>query len=117
MGTDLRGLFENYLNAFIAESAEERETLIRSTVAEDVIFSNPGVDGRGLSSLREHIAGFQGRFAGASFQINWFQQQHGQMLAEWTQFHKDGSEFITAHSYARCGDDGRIVQFAGFWAQ
>ena len=37
------------------------------------------------------------------------------MLAEWTQFNRDGSEFLTAHSYARLDDRGRITHFAGFW--
>jgi hypothetical protein len=113
--TELRSVFENYLNAFFAESAAEQERLMRSSVAEDIMFSNPGVSGRGLTSLLGHISRFQQRFGGGSFRINWFRQQHGQMLAEWTQFNKDGSEFITANSYARCDENGRIVQFSGFW--
>jgi hypothetical protein len=113
--TELRSVFVNYLNAFFAESAAEQERLMRSSVAEDIMFSNPGVSGRGLTSLLGHISRFQQRFGGGSFRINWFRQQHGQMLAEWTQFNKDGSEFITANSYARCDENGRIVQFSGFW--
>lgn len=111
--TELRDVFENYLNAFVAASVAEQERLLRASAAEDVMFSNPGVSGRGLSNL----SAFQQRFAGAYFRINWFRQQHGQMLAEWTQFNQDGTEFITANSYARCDENGRIVQFAGFWAQ
>lgn len=37
------------------------------------------------------------------------------MLAQWTQFDRDGTEFVTAHSYARLNSEGRIEQFAGFW--
>ena len=111
----LRAAFESYLDAFFEPSSIEREKLLRANVAEDVEFSNPGADGHGLNTLLVHIARFQERFRGGRFQINWFRQQHGQVLAEWTQFNEDGSEFITANSYARIGDDGRIIHFAGFW--
>ena len=111
----LRATFESYLDAFFEPSPTEREKRMRANVAEDVAFSNPGAEGRGLETLLGHIARFHERFGGGRFQINWFRQQHGQVLAEWTQFNEDGSEFLTANSYARVGDDGRITHFAGFW--
>lgn len=117
MATDakLRATFESYLGAFYETSAVERERIVRANVAEDVAFSNPGADGRGLDTLLGHIARFQERFPGGRFEINWFRQQHGQVLAEWTQYNADGSVFLTANSYARVGEDGRITHFAGFW--
>ena len=115
MTDTVRSAFESYLGAFVEPSAAEREKIMRANVADDVVFSNPGVDGRGLDKLLTHMSLFQERFPGGRFQINWFRQQHGQVLAEWTQFHQDGSEFLTAHSYARVGDDGRITHFSGFW--
>ena len=111
----LRATFESYLDAFFEPSPTEREKLLRANVAEDIVFSNPGVDGQGVDNLLGHIVRFQERFRGGRFRINWFRQQHGQVLAEWTQFNEDGSEFITAHSYARIGANGRITHFAGFW--
>lgn len=113
----LQTMFENYLGAFTEPSVDMREQLMRSSVAEDVVFSNPGASGRGLNDLLTHISLFQERFPGSRFRINWSRQQHGQILAEWTQFNQDSSEFITAHSYARLNDEGRIGHFAGFWQQ
>ena len=110
-----RTAFESYLGAFFEPSSVEREKIMRDNVAEDVAFSNPGVDGRGLDKLLFHMSLFQERFAGGHFKIIWLRQQHGRVLAKWTQFNQDGSEFITAHSYARIGEDGRITDFAGFW--
>ncbi len=89
--------------------------MLRSSVADNVAFSNPGVDGHGLDSLLTHITRFQEHFPGGCFRINWLRQQHGQVLAEWSQLNGDGSELITAHSYARLDENGRIAQFAGFW--
>ncbi len=112
---DGRVAFETYLGAFAEKSLGKREEMLRSSVAEDVAFSNPGVDGRGLHNLLAHIVRFQANFPDSYFRINWHLHQHGQMLAEWSQINPDGSELVTAHSYARLNEEGRISQFAGFW--
>ena len=113
---DLRTTFMNYLGAFAERSVAKRQEMLRSNVAEDVAFSNPGVNGRGLQSLSAHIARFQALYPGSYFRLNWFLEQHGQVLAEWSQISSDGLEFLTAHSYARLNDEGRISHFAGFWS-
>ena len=74
-------MFENYLEAFSGQPAELRERTMRSSVAEDVFFSNPGVNGRGLDNLLSHMSLFQQRFPGGRFPIDWSRQQHGQVLA------------------------------------
>ena len=109
-------VFADYLDAFAKSSPAEQEQLLRSSLADDVVYTNPGVEGRGLVNLLGHIAGFQKRFPGGHFRINWLRQQHGQLLSEWTQCNQDGSELITAHSYARFNEEGRIAHLAGFWA-
>ena len=114
---DPNAMMKNYLAAFTEPSVEKREQLMRASVAEDVLFSNPGVSGKGLGAVLSHIAQFQEKFPGSKFRINWMRQQHGQVLAEWTQTNQDGSEFLTAHSYARLNDEGLISHFAGFWEQ
>lgn len=113
---ELGALFESYLGAFATPSRAEQERLLRSSVADDVVYTNPGVEGRGLRNLLAHIDGFQRRFPGGRFRMNWLRQQHGQVLSEWTQLDQDGSELITAHSYARLNTDGRIAHLAGFWS-
>ena len=114
--TELTGTFEAYLNAFAATSPAEQERLLRSSVAEDVVYTNPGVKGKGLQSLLEHISVFQQRFPGHHFRVNWFRQQHGQLLSEWTQVGADGQDLVTAHSYGRINELGRIAHLAGFWS-
>ena len=112
---DARAAFESYLSAFVEPNAARREALMRANAHEDVLFSNPGVDGHGIGQLLDHMSAYQRKFPGGRFEIKWLLQQHGQVIAEWTQFHQDGSEFLTAHSYALIGEDGRITRFAGFW--
>lgn len=112
-----RTVFENYLNAFATTSPAEQERLLRSSVADDVVYTNPGVEGSGLGNLLAHIGVFQNRFPGGRFRMNWFRQQHGQVLSEWTQVSQDGSELVTGHTYARLDEQGRLAHLAGFWSQ
>ena len=112
---ELQTIFQNYLDAFANPTSAEQERLLRACAAEEIVFTNPGVEGRGLGNLLAHITRFQAKFPGGYFRVNSFWQQHGPMLAEWTQFNRDGSEFLTAHSYARLDDQHRITHFAGFW--
>ena len=113
---ELRALIETYFAAFAATSQAEQERLLRSSVADDVVYTNPGVEGSGLRNLLAHIDGFQRRFPGGRFRMNWLRRQHGQVLSEWTQLDQDGSELVTGHSYARVNDEGRIAHLAGFWS-
>ncbi len=115
--TQFQEIFEAYLDAFAATSPAEQERLLRSSVAEDVVYTNPGVEGRGLQNLLEHISVFQERFPGHRFRVNWFRQQHRQMLAEWTQLGQDGREFVTAHSYGHLNEFNLIAHLAGFWSR
>ena len=113
---ELQIIFENYLAAFAASSPAEQERLLRASLADEVVFTNPGVAGRGIHQLLGHIEGFQSKFPGGRFHLNWLRKQHGQALAEWTQLHPDGTALVTGHSYAQVNGAGRIVHLAGFWS-
>jgi hypothetical protein len=108
--------FRSYLDAFAKSSAVEQKQLLQSSVADDVVFTNPGVNGYGIDELAAHIAVFREHFPGHYFGLRWLRGQNGQLLAEWTQFDGDGAEVTTAHSYARLNEDGRLAHIAGFWA-
>ncbi len=111
----LQAVWTTYQDAWAAIPNEERERLLRASVAEDVVFTSPNAEGQGMERLLEHIAEFQRHFPGAYFRSKPVVQQHGQMLSEWTMFARDGSATLTAHSYARFNEAGRLTWLAGFW--
>jgi len=84
-------------------------------VEEEVAFSNPDTQGKGLGDLTVHIEDFQRQFPGAWFRGNKLIVHHGQLLAEWTMFNGDGTEFLTGNSYARFDETGMLTELAGFW--
>jgi hypothetical protein len=108
-------IWNAYQGAWADVADGERERLIRQSVAEDVTYTNPQAEGQGLENLLKHVGEFQVQFPGAYFKTNKLLSQHGQLLAEWTMFNKDGSEFLTVHSYARFDERGLLSHLAGFW--
>ena len=108
-------LWNAYQDAWADIALADRERLLRQSVTDDVVFTNPLTEGQGLSNLIQHIGQFQEQFPGAYFKSNKLLLQHGQLLAEWTMYNKDGSEFLTAHSYARFNEQGSFTHLAGFW--
>lgn len=66
----LRTAFVNYLDAFTTTSLSEQKRLLATSVSDQVMFANPGVEGSGHTDLLAHIAAFQKRFPGSSFRVN-----------------------------------------------
>ena len=61
--TKLQGIFEAYLDAFAATSLAEQERMLRSSVAEDVVYSRELLTAHSYGRLNElnviaHLAGF-----------------------------------------------------------
>jgi hypothetical protein len=108
-------IWNTYQDAWADVALGERERLLRQSVTEEIVYTNPLAEGAGLGNLVKHVGQFQVQFPGAHFKTNKLLVQHGQLLAEWTMFNKDGSEFLTAHSYARFNEQGLLTHLAGFW--
>ena len=111
----LQQVWKSYQDAWADIAVADREHLLKQSVADDVIFTSPPSGGQGFANLVRHIGQFQEQFPGAYFKSNKLFTQHGQLLSEWTMYNKDGSEFLTAHSYARFNEQGRLTHLAGFW--
>ena len=112
----LQQLWKSYLDAFGDVPAAERERLLRRSVADDIVFSNPtGEESRGLESLIQHVGEFQKKNPGGSFKGNQLLAHHGQLLSEWTMHKKDGTPLAVGHTYARFDAQGRLTHTTGFW--
>ncbi len=111
----LQQIWKTYQDAWADIAVADRERLLRQSVADDVVFTSPLSEGQGFANLVTHITRFQEQFPGAYFKSNKLFTHHGQLLSEWTMYNRDGSEYLTAHSYARFNEQGRLTHLAGFW--
>lgn len=104
-----------YLEAYGDVSGEDRLRLLKESVSDDVLSTNPGDETQGLENLVAHVERFQGRLPGSYFKINSLKFHHEQVLTEWTLYKADGTAVTTAHTYGVFNDDGRLKKLIGFF--
>jgi len=78
----LQQTYNSYLDAYNDIAVDERERLLRQSVAEDIVFTNPNAEGQGFGKLMEHIEQFQKQRKGASLKSNKLLAHHGHFLSE-----------------------------------
>ena len=93
------------------EEERSRAQLARSVAAVGGYADTAGT-AEGIDALVAYIAGFKQQFAGATFENDSLLWHHGQALATWRRINAAGE--APGRSYARFGDDGRLVHLAGF---
>ena len=104
-----------YQSAWAPIDDAERHDLLARSVSEDILYTDPASQVRGVDALAVRIAASQRRFAGATFRNDSFLEHHGQGLFQWTMYDADGAVFVKGASFGRFGDDGRLVQATGFF--
>jgi hypothetical protein len=104
-----------YMAAFQATDADERQHLLEQCVCDDVVFTNPGGDGKTRAGLSAHIAMFQKGMPGASFRTDRLFVHHGELLAVWSMYQPDGLKAATGYNFVRPDPDGRFSYMAGFF--
>jgi len=108
-------VWNSYLEAYGNVAPEKRESLLRESVSDDVVSTNPGEETQGFASLLTHIDQFQQRLPGAYFKINKLLFHHEQVLAEWTLYKSDETPLRSAHTYGVFDDQGRLKKLIGFF--
>lgn len=109
-------LWKTYQDAWSDISDEERKRLLEASLAQDVAFTNPDTEERGIDRMIAGIRDFQSRYNGGYFRSTLLRQQHGQLLSAWTLFDRNNMPLVNGHSYARFDEQqGRLTYLAGFW--
>jgi SnoaL-like domain len=104
-----------YQRAWGPVHESEREELLRLSVSEDVLYTDPSSQTHGLQELMARIAQSQAKFTGAYFENDSFSEHHDHGLFRWTMYDRDGQVFVRGTSFGRFGADGRLVQATGFF--
>jgi hypothetical protein len=108
-------IWNAYLQAYGNVSTEERRRLLRASVSDDVLSTNPGEETQGFESLVTHVEQFQQRLPGAYFKINKLLFHHDEVLTEWTLYKSDETPLSTAHTHGVFDDQGHLKKLTGFF--
>lgn len=112
----LQDLWKTYQTAWTDISQDERSKLLQASLADDVAFTGPDNEKRGIASMVATITAFQDQYSGCYFRTTLLRQQHGQLLVAWTMFDRNDAPLINGHSYARFDEQQeRLTSLAGFW--
>jgi hypothetical protein len=100
--------YETYLSAWSKVPDEERARLLRESLSESIVFTNPMQTRRGLAEVVEHLQAFQQRSPGGSFRLNemlgW--ERHG--IATWQLIDAQGQAGFWGYDVVAYDDQGRI---------
>lgn len=107
--------WNSYLAAYGPVTAGERERLLKQSVADDVVFTNPGGEGQTRAGLIAHIEDFQRKMPGAYVKTEKVFAHHGEVLAVWSMYKRDDVKVATGYNFVRPDDDGRFSYMAGFF--
>lgn len=104
-----------YQSAWAPISDAQRRELLAQSVSDDVVYTDPATRVHGVEALAERIAMSQEQFPGARFRNDSFLEHHDQGLFQWTMLNGEGTDAVMGTSFARFGEDGRLVQATGFF--
>jgi hypothetical protein len=107
--------WSEYMAAFGTVAEDERERLLERSVSEDVIFTNPGGEGKSRAGLSAHIATFQKGNPGAYFSTEKVYAQTDKLLVVWSIYKRDGTKVATGYNFVTPDRDGRFNYMAGFF--
>lgn len=106
--------YERYLDAWSAVAPEERLSLLRDSVTEDVLFENPTQTRNGMADLIDHLEGFQRRVPGGAFRMNNMLGWGNWAIAEWQLVDAEGEPGFSGSDILYFDTEGRIVSILLF---
>jgi hypothetical protein len=104
-----------YFAAYAATDEAERQRLLEACVSDDVVFTNPGGEGRSRAGLHAHIGTFQKQMPRMRFSTDNLLVHHGELLAVWSMLKPDGSKVATGYNFVRPDESGLFAYMAGFF--
>lgn len=104
-----------YMLAFGSDQSEERERLLQQSVSGDVIFTNPGGNGKSRATLSAHIADFRAKMPGMYFGTDKVFVTQGELLAVWSMYKPDNTKVATGYNFVRLDQAGHFEYMAGFF--
>ena len=104
-----------YMEAFGPVAPEARDRLLLQSVSDDIIFTNPGGNGKTRAGLSAHMADFCAKMPEMYFRTDQVFSHSGELLAVWSMYKSDHSKVATGYNFVRLDEEGRFSYMAGFF--
>jgi len=108
--TDKRALtYDTYLSAWAAIPDAERRRLLRESVSEDVVFTNPMQARTGIDGMVAHLEAFQQRSPNGKYVALGILGWDNHAIATWQFVDADGTRGFTGYDVVSFDGQGRIA--------
>jgi hypothetical protein len=110
-----RDTWETYAASWKAGTAEEKKALFVESLSPDCVYTDPVTQATGWDELVAYMLDFHRQIPGGHFVTRSFHHHHGFSLAHWDMVTGVGTVVGDGASYARFGDEGKLVAMTGFF--
>ncbi|MEQ1506805.1 MAG: nuclear transport factor 2 family protein [Myxococcota bacterium] len=108
-------VWERYVAAWKAGSADEKRALLRGSVADGCVYTDPVVRVEGHDALVDYMMGFLSQVPGGHFVTDRFFAHAAGSAARWTMRSGDGAPLGEGISVGAYDDRGHLVAMTGFF--
>lgn len=113
---DVQEIVTEYSDLWTEGDAAARLARLRTTVAEDVEYCDPGADVVGVEALNEVIGGYRATFPGARLvQASELDLHHNVLRFGWVFVDPDDNVLAEGIDVCHLADDNRIKRFTVFF--
>jgi len=112
--TRTREVWERYVNAWKAETAEEKRALLAEATNPDCVYTDPLTRTQDHDGLIAYMLDFHRQIPGGHFVTEAFWSHHEMTLAKWKMVGGDGQVLGVGVSYGRLDGD-HLAEMSGFF--
>ena len=114
--SDITATIDTYLAAYGETDPASRRRLLEQSFAPSATLADPPFDATGLDAIDATFAAVQGQFPGHTFRrTSAVDSHHGAARYGWELVGTDGAVAVAGVDFVRLGNDGLLVQVAGFF--
>lgn len=108
-------VWETYVRSWKAETPEDRQALLQSSLDPECIYQDPLTRVEGLDALSAYMSEFHRQVPGGHFVTRYFMAYDARSIARWEMQGADGSVLGDGISYAEYGVDGKLARMTAFF--
>lgn len=112
---DKRKVWETYVSAWKAATAEAKAAALAASVDAACVYRDPLIQTAGHAALIEYMLGFHQQVPGGQFRTKYFLAHHDRSIARWDMLSGDGAVVSEGISYGEYSAQGRLVAMTGFF--
>lgn len=108
-------IWEQYVQSWKAETAEEKRALFIQCMTEDTVYTDPLTQTKGWDALIQYMLEFHQQIDGGHFVTTYFLSHHNKSMAKWNMCNRNGDVLGEGVSFGEYDHNGKLKAETGFF--